>query len=134
KYGEDVVAAYACDFIERHKSKPFLLYYPMMLTHAPFVPTPDSAAWSPAAHRLGDERGEAKHFADMVRYMDKMIGRILEQLQRSDVLSNTLVIFTGDNGTGRPITSKFRGRQIQGGKGLTSDAGTHVPLIVQWPG
>ena len=42
EYGPDIVCDYACEFIERHKDGPFLLYYPMMLTHSPFVPTPDS--------------------------------------------------------------------------------------------
>ena len=41
-YGPDLVNDYALGFIERNKAKPFFLYYPMMLTHAPYDPTPDS--------------------------------------------------------------------------------------------
>jgi arylsulfatase A len=39
EYGPDI----ACDFMERNREKPFFAYYPMILTHCPFEPTPDSA-------------------------------------------------------------------------------------------
>ncbi|MGE4003413.1 MAG: sulfatase-like hydrolase/transferase [Planctomycetaceae bacterium] len=133
KYGPAIVVDYACEFIERNKDKPFLLYYPMMLTHSPFEPTPDSAGWNPQEPGGRNERGDVKNFGDMVTYMDKMVGRIDDQLARSGVRDNTLLLFIGDNGTGRPITSMMNGRAVQGGKGLTTDAGTRVPLIVSWP-
>ena len=41
---------------------------------------------------------------------------------------------TGDNGTATSITSRMGDRTIQGGKGNTTDAGTHVPFIASWPG
>jgi len=49
EYGPDVVNTYALDYIARHKDQPFFLYYPMMLTHSPFQPTPDSPDWDPKA-------------------------------------------------------------------------------------
>jgi arylsulfatase A len=134
EYGPDIVCDYACEFIERHKDGPFLLYYPMMLTHSPFVPTPDSPDWNPEVQGVQGDRGNVKYFGDMVTYMDKLIGRVLEQLERSGVRDNTLVLFTGDNGTGRRVMSMMNGRQVEGGKGQMTDAGTRVPLIVQWPG
>ena len=39
----------------------------------------------------------------------------------------------GDNGTGTPVTSMLNGNPVQGGKGKTTDAGTHVPFIANWP-
>ncbi len=47
---------------------------------------------------------------------------------------NTLVLFTGDNGTDEPIVSMMNGRKVAGAKGKTTDGGTRVPLIAQWPG
>ena len=41
-YGPDMFSDFALDFIERHKDRPFFLYYPMVLTHSPFVATPHS--------------------------------------------------------------------------------------------
>jgi arylsulfatase A len=43
------------------------------------------------------------------------------------------VIFVGDNGTGRGTPSQMGARTVIGGKGTTTAAGMHVPLIVSWP-
>lgn len=34
-YGPKLVNDFALDFVTRHNAKPFFLYYPMILTHAP---------------------------------------------------------------------------------------------------
>ena len=66
---------FALDFITQHREKPFFLYYPMLLTHNPFQPTPDSPNWNPTA--VGENvNDKEKHFADMTAYMDKMVGRV----------------------------------------------------------
>src|SRR5688500_9465040 len=131
-YGPKVVSDFALDFITRHKDAPFFLYYPMMLTHGPFQPTPDSAAWNPA---FGERDGhDVRHFADMTAYMDKMVGELIAKLDALGLRENTLVLFLGDNGTGRDITSQFKGRPYPGGKGESTARGTHVPLIANWPG
>ncbi len=134
RYGPDVVADYACDFIERHRDRPFLLYYPMILTHCPFEPTPDSADWDPMSPGSPTYKGNTRYFGDMVSYMDKIVGRLLDQLESSGVRENTLIMFTGDNGTDKPVVSRMNGHDVVGGKGQTTDAGTRVPLIVHWPG
>lgn len=47
---------------------------------------------------------------------------------------NTLVIFTADNGTFPSLLSVLNGKVVKGDKGAPTDAGTHVPMIVRWPG
>lgn len=133
EYGPTLVNDFALDFIARHKEHPFFLYYPMMLTHAPYQPTPDSSDWNP---RLQGERAGRgmKHFADMVAYMDKMVGRLVARLDELGLRESTLVLFLGDNGTGRAVTSRFKDRPYPGGKGTSTARGTHVPLIANWPG
>jgi arylsulfatase A len=132
-YGPKIINDFAIDFASRHKDRPFLLYYPMMLTHSPYQPTPDSDRWDPATQ--GEkQKDQPSNFADMVEYMDKMVGRLDAKLSELGIRDNTLLIFLGDNGTGRTITSRFRGVDLQGGKGTTTHLGTHVPLIVSWPG
>lgn len=133
EYGPELVNDFALEFITRHKDGPFLLYYPMILTHAPFQPTPDSPDWDPQAIGERVNRND-KHFADMTVYMDKMIGRLVDKLDELGIRDNTLVIFLGDNGTAKSLTSQFNGQPYQGGKGLSNARGTHVPLIVNWPG
>jgi arylsulfatase A len=133
EYGPDLVNDFATDFVTRHKGEPFFLYYPMMLTHDPFQPTPDSPDWDPTARGEVVNR-DVKHFADMVAYMDKLVGKLDAKLGELGIRDNTLVLFVGDNGTGRGVTSRFRGADYKGGKGTTTAAGTHVPLVASWPG
>ncbi|MFT5857835.1 MAG: arylsulfatase A [Verrucomicrobiales bacterium] len=133
-YLPDVVSNYACEFIEKNKEKPFLLYYPMILTHCPFEPTPDSEDWDPENPGSKTYKGDAKYFGDMVSYMDKVIGKILRQLDQAGVRDNTLVIFLGDNGTDVPVVSKWNGTDVVGAKGKMHDWGNRVPFIANWPG
>lgn len=134
EYGPDLVNAWALDFIARHREERFLLYYPMILTHAPFQPTPDSPDWDPQAK--GERVNRApRHFGEMVACTDKLVGRVVEELAKHGLRETTLLVFLGDNGTLGTITSRMRdGRQIRGGKAQSTAAGTHVPLIVNWPG
>jgi len=133
EYGPDLVNDYALDFITRKKDGPFFLYYPMMLTHAPYQPTPDSPDWDAKAQ--GEQVNTApKHFGDMVAYMDKLIGKLVARLDLLGLRDNTLLIFVGDNGTGRGTRSMMGDRLVIGGKGTTTNAGMHVPLIASWPG
>jgi arylsulfatase A len=111
KYGPDLFTDYICDFIERKKDEPFFIY------------TPDSKT---------KELSQQDAFADMVAYADKLVGRIHDQLEQLGLLENTLLIFTGDNGTNTLLSSQLGQRTIEGGKGKTIDAGIHVPLVAYW--
>ena len=137
EYGPQVCTDFICDFIDKNKKKPFLVYYPMILTHCPFDPTPDSTDWDPkrlgSTTYKGDRNDPQRHFRDMVAYADKAVGQIVSQLGKSGVRDNTLIIFTGDNGTDTPIVTPWNGKKVLGGKGTMSDTGTRVPLIVNWP-
>lgn len=132
EFGPDIVSDFICDFIEENKNEPFFAYYPMLLTHCPFVPTPDSEDYDPADPGSLSYKGESKYFPDMVAYMDKLVGKIVSKVEELGLSENTLIIFTGDNGTDQPIVSMFKGSEYPGGKGKTTDNGTHVPLIVRW--
>ncbi len=134
EFGPDVVSDFICAFIERHKDRPFFAYYPMILTHCPFVPTPDSADWNADSRGPKKYKGNPKYFADMVTTMDKMVGKIVAKLDELGLRKNTLVMFTGDNGTDKPIVSVMDGRKVAGGKRSMTDAGTRVPFIANWPG
>tara|TARA_B100001029_G_scaffold175949_1_gene178129 strand:- start:1858 stop:3231 length:1374 start_codon:yes stop_codon:yes gene_type:complete len=137
EYGPQVCTDFICDFIDKNKKKPFLVYYPMILTHCPFDPTPDSTDWDPkrlgSTTYKGDRNDPQRHFRDMVAYADRAVGQIVSQLEKSGVRDNTLIIFTGDNGTDTPIVTPWNGKKVVGGKGTMSDTGTRVPLIVNWP-
>jgi len=129
KYGPDLFVDFINEFIRQNKDNPFFVYYPMVLTHDPFYPTPDSKEWEEDRYKK-----DKKFFKDMVEYMDKSVGCIVANLEELGLRENSLIIFTGDNGSPKQIKSKWNDDWIQGGKSHTTDAGTHVPLIVNWPG
>ena len=141
-YGPDLFNRYALDFIERHQDEPFFLYYPMVLVHDEHTPTPDTRPKvlfddfdvnKPAQYgsMTGDER---RYFPDMLRYMDKMIGQVLDQLDALNLSENTLVIVMGDNGTKECFSHVFPdGTLVSGGKGSTREQGLRVPLLLRWP-
>jgi arylsulfatase A-like enzyme len=125
-YGPDIVTKYITDFMSDHRAVPLFIYYPMILVHSPFVPTPGSAS------RQSKDR--QRNFEDMVRQMDTLVGRIVRKTEELGIAERTLILFTADNGTHKSIRSTLDGRDLQGGKGRTTDAGTRVPLIAHWPG
>lgn len=129
KFGEDIFNEYLMRFIERNRDRPFFAYYPMTLTHGPFMATPRSKTWTAA--RLKNDRA---NFKDMVEYMDEVVGRMVSHLDKLALRERTLILFYSDNGTDKTITSRLGDREIRGGKGLTTDAGTRVPLIANWKG
>ncbi len=125
-YGPDVYSQFLLDRMEEYKNEPFFLYYPMALVHSPFLPTPDSANRT--------SKNKQQNFADMVAYMDKIIGRIVDKTEELGIAERTLILVTGDNGTHRSIKSNMGEKVIVGGKGLPTDAGTHVALFGYQPG
>ena len=147
KYGEDVFADYIIDFMERNRDDPFFVYFPMALTHRPLEPTPDSPEFDdfvpPSNETLGartwakleDWDDEARYYKDLVEYHDKVIGRVNAKLEQLGIAEDTLVIYVGDNGSPVEVCSIIHSHtEVCGGKGLTVDRGTHVPLICSWPG
>jgi arylsulfatase A len=146
EYGPDLVNDYALDFIARAKDKPFFLYYPMMLTHSPYNAVPDSADYATAAYegqgtgKAGDGKAvespqvKQQHFTDMVEYMDKLIGKLVAKLEAEGLRERTLIVFTGDNGTGKGTPTKTRTGTVIGGKGTPDESGMRVPLIVNGHG
>jgi len=116
-YGPDIFTDFVIDFARRHKDGPFFIYYPMALTHAPYYSTPTSNPNETEKFRHAQEK-----FKENVEYLDKLVGRIVEALEELGLRENTVVFFTGDNGTGGQ------------GKGQPTELGARVPMIVNCPG
>ncbi|MGI9470263.1 MAG: sulfatase-like hydrolase/transferase [Rubripirellula sp.] len=138
QYGPDIMSDFVCDFIDRHQDEPFFVYYPTVLVHDPFVPTPDSIGDGSRAHETNkapkSTDQKKANFVAMVNYLDKIVGKIVQQVESVGQLENTIILFTADNGTNVRISSRWQGRDIQGGKGGTKDMGTHVPFVAYWKG
>ncbi|MCB1230071.1 MAG: sulfatase-like hydrolase/transferase [Verrucomicrobiae bacterium] len=132
-YGPDTSVAFLLDFMKRHRDSgdPMFLYYPMALPHWPMVPTPDSEEWREPSRRLEES---TEYFPDMVAYMDKAVGRLIDGIAELGLREKTLVLFYSDNGTDKRITTSLNGEEFQGGKASPLQTGIRVPLIANWPG
>ena len=76
-YGEDHNVDFIESFLTKHKEEPVFVYYPMVLTHDPFVPTPDSPEWTDPSRRY---EKDTAYFADMMTYTDKIIGQLEKKI------------------------------------------------------
>ena len=123
KYGPDAINEFLVDFVRRHKSTPFLVYYPMLLPHGPFGATP--------LNKEAPPEGKTARYADYVTYADRLVGRLVSEIDRLGIGKNTLIVFTGDNGS--PAGGVLGGGDYPKGKGRGADCGAHVPFIVRAP-
>jgi arylsulfatase A-like enzyme len=123
-YGPDLLTDYIGDFMLRNRDQPFLVYYPMLLVHAPFELPPGKS----------NRQDEPDPRPSMVEYMDHMIGKVVDKVDELGLLEQTLIVVLGDNGSRKDSESYIGDQLIVGGKSLPTDAGTHVPLIASWPG
>ena len=124
KFGPDIYTDHLINFMRQHKDEPMCLYYPMALVHPPQVPTPDE----PDAKIHID-----KHKA-MVRYVDKLVGRLVSTLDELGIRERTIVIFTTDNGTVPGVTGTLNGLRVKGAKGTAKELDVCSPFIVNCPG
>ena len=132
-YGPDMLNEYAVNFIKKKKDKPFFLYYPMLLTHSPFEPSPDT----PGKVGKDGRTSEVRYFKDMVEYTDHLVGNIVDALEQSGQRENTLIVFTGDNGTTYPVKVTAACEDMRrmvaasGRVGTVAEAGEPSPKAVQ---
>ncbi len=130
KFGPDVLQQFALDFLERHREGPFLLYYPMVLTHGqnavePVVPTPANRETSRPEHEM---------YGDMVAYADRLVGDVIAKLEALKLRERTLVFVATDNGSETSLTASRNGRPVRGGLYQLTEAGGDVALMANWPG
>ena len=124
RFGMDVFVEFLQEFMREHSTEPMLLYFPMALTHTPFVGTPDEPEVTSQYDR---------HRA-MVRYMDAAVGKLVKTLDDLEIREKTIVVFTTDNGTVGGITGRLNGREVRGGKAKLREPGPNLPFIVNGPG
>ena len=131
RYGPDVYAEFLIDFMAKNRDKPFLAYYPMTLAHDVSNDLKEPPPVGP--------RGRYDTYREQIEYMDRIVGRMVQALDSLGLRDNTLILFTGDNGTPKKFLSRYENGEylydriismkgsemIPGGKGELTDAGTH---------
>ena len=133
EYMPDLMHKDAVAFINENKDKPFLLYYSMSHVHAQILPTPDSKLPAPG---LDTAARYAQVYDDNINYMDKLVGKLLAELDRLKLRDNTVIFFMGDNGTAKAASdlATIGGRRLIGQKGGMEEGGGLVPFLVSWKG
>ncbi len=117
----------------RH-GQPFFLY---MSHYAVHVPIQADRRFLQHYLDAGLDDTEAA-YATLVEGMDKSLGDLMDYLESSGQLSNTIIIFMSDNGglsaLGRTPPLHVQNAPLRSGKGSAYEGGVREPMIVYWPG
>lgn len=111
----------AIKFIQANKAKPFFLYLPHTAVHFPHYPSEEFKGKSPNGL-----------YGDWVEEIDWSVGQVLNTLRDLNLQSNTLVIFTSDNGG--PVNQGAHNGPLRGAKGSTFEGGVRTCTMAWWPG
>lgn len=130
----------AKSFLRRNAQQPFFLYLPYTLPHWSDYPgdSPESQIIPSDEPYLSENWPQVeKNYAAMVTLLDRHVGELMELLQELGLDSNTLVIFTSDNGPSAEKSHRpdFFGSSggLRGVKRDMYEGGIRVPLIARWP-
>ena len=130
-HASDLFSEWACDYLGRQRAEdPFFLYLAYNATHTPIQP-PQEWVDRVRKREAGIDEKRAKLVA-LIEHMDDGIGRVMAALRESGLESNTVVIFTSDNG-GQLNVGANNG-PVRNGKGTLYEGGIRVPMAACWPG
>jgi arylsulfatase A-like enzyme len=113
------------EFLKRHPNQPCYINLWPDDTHTPFVPRPELAA----KHGAGNNREGEPNFKAVLEEYDTQMGRLLDGLKELGITTNTLVVFTGDNGP-LPTYQQRRTAGLRGSKLSLYEGGTRQPMLV----
>lgn len=116
------------DFVRRHKTEPFFLYWSPEAVHSPSLESPS---------RLTDRtqaQGKRQKLAGAIVSVDDQVGKLLQALKEQGIRQNTLVIFTSDNGANGGEGGSSAPYTGGKGAGTQKEGWVRVPTIFSMPG
>lgn len=114
-------------FIEQAGDQPWLAWYAPMLPHAPHTPP---AELLEKYLKLAPSEAVARYWA-CVEWFDRSCGELIAHLEKSGQRSNTIIVFTTDNGW---IQDPARVNGHGGRSKLTPyEGGVRTPIMICWP-
>lgn len=131
-HATDIFTGWACDYLaERAKAGgPFLLYLAYNAPHDPVQPPPE---WLEKVKQREPGLPEKRaRLVALIEHLDAGIGKVLAELDRTGLATNTLVIFTSDNGG--LLANGANNGPWRSGKGHMYEGGLRVPGAARWPG
>jgi arylsulfatase A-like enzyme len=144
----DLLTDDAVRYIEQVGEDPFFLCLSYTAPHVPIQIDPKWAAPYEGRFKTKTRQG----YAGMMAHLDHSIGRVLQSLEKQQLLENTLVVFFSDNGPSAPgkkwyIPEEFHkihfygndGKYgevapMRGWKSTPYDGGVKVPAFLYWKG
>jgi arylsulfatase A len=114
----------AVSFIEKNKDNPFFVYLPHSMVHVPLY----------VSDKFKGKSG-AGLFGDVMMEVDWSVGEIMKVLRKHNLHTNTLFIFTSDNGPWLNYGDHAgSAAPLREGKGTMFDGGCREPTLAWWPG
>jgi len=129
EYLTDRLTDEAIGFISRKTDQPFFLHLAYYTVHSPLQGKKEKIEqFKKKAVSKGQNNAV---YAAMISSLDDNIGRLIKSLSEQNLLENTFILFSSDNG-GAWNTSKQW--PLRAGKGSYYEGGIREPLIISWKG